>query len=1252
MRRLIRWLLGGFFAVALLLVLAVGGLWWWAGTEGSLQWALGQLSARQPVVVEGARGSLRTGVQAQRLAWQQDGLSVEATGVQLAWQPLALLQGTLRLDHLRAATVRVEDRGPPKERKPPPQSLALPLRVVVEDLSVGRFTWVGKTPVEANELSARYAYDGAAHQLALRGLRMFDGHYRGDVRLGARGELPLDASLQGRIAAPVPGGAQAVPLLFEVQLDGPLTHLQARAQLQAEGGGVVSSDTRATVTAQLTPWAAVPVTQGRATLQAVDVGALWPQAPRTALAGTLSFEPAGTDTWTLTADLRNSLPGPWDRKRLPAERLRLAGDWRLSGQALVRELDARLGGGRIEGQGQWDASGGWTVNTTLVGVNPAALHTAMAPMPVGGKASARGEGQTIHFDVALRAADPGRPAAAAKPSETNELAAAAGALELRELNARGRWAGRLLALSQLSVRTSDASLEAAIDADLKDRTGQGRAVLQAPGMQVRAAGAVGAKTGGGTVRLGAADLAQAQRWLARLPYMPEAVSAQPVSGRADLQLAWQGGWLDPSVQGSLTLPMLELVPTTEGAVPWVVRDTTARLDGRLADARLELRGGAQSGVRRLNIELSGRGGRRDATTWQAQVSALQLAVSDPAIGPGAWRLALRRSFDLRWAAGNLDVGSGDAALIAPSRPGTATAAGSAEALLAWEPVRWGGGQLRSAGRLTGLPMAWVELAGGPQLAGSALAGDLVFDAQWQVELGQALRVRASLVRSGGDLTVLAENAGGGTTRVQAGVREARLLVEGDGDAVNATLAWDSERAGNAQARLATRLSRGAEGGWQWAPDAPLTGTVRAQLPRLGVWSVLAPPGWRLRGSLAADIAVAGTRAAPGLSGTVRADDLALRSVVDGIELQGGRLRARLDGQRLLVDEFLLRGGGGEGGGTLTASGEGSWAAGAPQVTVTAQLQRLRAGIRADRELTVSGQVQARMDAGGAAVNGRLRVDRALIVLPDEAAPQLGSDVVVRNAPGAVPMRAQAKAPDATTPPARPVSLAVDLDLGDDFRVRGRGIETRLAGTLAVAGQNLAQPRLTGVINTVGGEYRAYGQRLDIERGVLRFTGAPDNPALDVLAVRPRLVQKVGVLVTGRAQAPFVRLYSEPELPEAEKLSWLILGRASAAGGAEAALLQQAAAAIFASRTGAGGGGKGPAALLGLDEVGFRRDGEAGPAVTLGKRLGQNLYASYERSLSGALGTLYLFYDLSRRLTVRAQAGDRAAVDLIFTFAYD
>jgi translocation and assembly module TamB len=506
--------------------------------------------------------------------------------------------------------------------------------------------------------------------------------------------------------------------------------------------------------------------------------------------------------------------------------------------------------------------------------------------------------------------------------------------------------------------------------------------------------------------------------------------------------------------------------------------------------------------------------------------------------------------------------------------------------------------------------------------------------------------------------VLAESVQGLSSRVPAGVRDARLTLVSQGEQVTLALRWDSERAGTAEGRLVTRLSRGGQAGWLWADNAPIDASLKARLPRIGVWSLLAPPGWRLRGSLAADVKAAGTRADPRLSGSVAADDLALRSVVDGVELRDGRLRASLQGNRVVVGEFTLHGAGERGsGGTLNASGEAAWVQGAPFLQARVELTRLRASIRSDRQLTLSGNASARMDAKGTEVTGKIKVDQALFVLPEENEPRLGDDVVVRGKPSNEDRKASGAAP-ATAVPAtaaqpstskRALSVAVDVDLGDDFQVRGRGLQSRLRGTLALTGRSLVTPSLNGVITTAGGEFRAYNQHLLVERGVLRFTGRIDNPSLDILAIRPNLTQRVGVLVSGTAQAPFVRLYAEPDLPDAEKLAWLVTGRAAPSTGAEAALVQQAALAFLSSRR---PGSRGVAQAVGLDELSVRRDSSEGAVVTLGKRFAQNFYASYERSLSGALGTLYIFYDVSKRLTVRAQAGERAGVDLIFTFSFD
>ena len=800
-------------------------------------------------------------------------------------------------------------------------------------------------------------------------------------------------------------------------------------------------------------------------------------------------------------------------------------DWRMEGIANIHQLHARTGRGTVDASGQWRTSGAWAVDGKLAGVDPGALHTLLAHLPIGGTAQLKGEGAVVDFNVDLKSAG------AAQQKEIAQL-------EIRSAVAKGRWNGETLTLPTLDVRMANATLVASGEVQPKSKSGSGKATLEAPGVNARAEGKIAPRAGGGTIDVRANDIAQALKWLARVPGMPKDIATQVAAGRGSARASWQGGWDDPAVQARIEAPQLTLA----GPDAWTLRDATASVNGRLADAQVQLHARAEQSQRKVDVDAAGRGGRK-GERWQGELATLNTVFIDPTIGPGAWTLALQRAVDWRWAAGRFESGPGQASLKSPR-------AKDAPAQLVWDPVRFGGGELQTAGRIKGLPLAWVELFGGPQLSGSAVTGDMVFDAQWDARLGATPQVRASLARASGDVTVLAENAEGRSVRVPAGVREARIAIESNGEAINATLRWDSEHGGTADGRLATRLSRGGATGWQWPDSAPLNGELRAQLPRIGVWSLLAPPGWRLRGSLQANVTVGGTKGDPQANGTLAADDLALRSVVDGIEMQGGRLRAHVEGRRVRVDEFILHGSG-PNGGTLDAKGEGVWTASGPQATLTAELTKLRASIRSDRQVTVSGNVNARKDANGTVLGGKLHIDQAVIVLPDQSTPKLGDDIVVRNAAAPITKKEARAAEDAAKKPEDRLHVAIDVELGDDFRVQGAGVDTHLRGTVALSAQSLAQPRITGVIRASGGEYRAYGQRLDIERGIIRFTGAPDNPALDILAVRPNITQRVGVQVSGNAVAPFVRLYSDPDLPDAEKLAWLVTGRPAPATRADA-----------------------------------------------------------------------------------------------------
>ncbi len=1301
-----RWLKAAALAgggMVLLAVAATAGLWWWTGTDGSLATALRWTGQSQPLVAEGATGSLRAGGHIDRLLWQQNGLSVDARDVSLAWQPGSLLQGTLKLNRLAAGSVQVDDRRAPSTVPAgPPTALGLPLPVALEAFSVGQLRWTGPTALTAftaSGISGRYAFNGLEHRLDLLGAQVASGRYSGRAILSSRSPLMLEAGLSGALTAAIPNRKTPLPLAFQATARGPLTELRVSAEMQMTAkppaGHVPPQQLpHARATARITPWAAQPLPQADANFQELDIAALWPDAPQTLLTGHASVRPLDSTAWLLQLQVSNRLPGPWDQQKLPLEQLEGQGEWR-NGVAMLRSLKAQLGGGEMLASGEWLEAApstssppstaapapAWQLQATLQHINPARLHSRLAPWPLDGRADVRSEGAATRFNASVQAARHDSSASSKPPL---------GPLRLRDATATGSWnpgqAGGTLMLSALRLRTDEAELGGQLEVQPAAQGGKGNLALSAPGLDAKVQGELRPTSGSGELNVRGRDAAQALRWLQKLPGLPAALQTAAASGNAELQASWQGGWLDPALQARLDMPSLDWRaagpgPATAAAGVLKIRALQATLSGRLSQAQLSTQGRVEAGQQRYTLQLAAEGGRvkpagahsaaLDESAWQGLLRQLSVSVEDPALGAGAWRLATRGAVPLQWtptrAGGAFESGAGEALLSAPSGHVSATTstpgAGPAQATLAWQPVRWRPGELITAGKLTGLPMAWIELLAGPQMAGAGLTGNLRLDGEWDATLGDTLRLKASLARSSGDITVQAETAQGTSARVAAGVKEARVSLINEGEALTLAVRWDSERAGTAEGQLKTRLARApatAGGGWSnwlWPPDAPLNGRLRAQLPRIGVWSVLAPPGWRLRGSLGADVAISGTRASPQLTGDLQANDLALRSVVDGIEFGNGRLRARLDGTRMRIAEFSLQGAGDKGtGGILTAQGEAGWVEGKPQVQLDAKLERLRASLRTDRQLTVSGQVQASLQGKQTELNGKLVVDQAHIILPDEGTPQLGDDVVVRTPNGAAAGQKAPASAASTDQDARPVKLAVQLDLGRDFRIQGKGIDTRVRGTLALNGESLREPRLTGTLNTAGGQYRAYGQRLDVEQGVLRFTGPIDNPALDILAIRPNLTQRVGVQITGTALLPRVRLYAQPELPDAEKLSWLVIGRPAAAGGAEAALLQQAALALLGSKGGGMSGGL--AASLGLDELSFRgasskADGSTTEgAVTLGKRFSRNFYAAYERSISGALGTLYVFYDLSQRFTLRAQAGQQSAVDLIFTVPYD
>ena len=1243
--RLWRWLGWGLLLPALLLTALLAGLGWWARQPGSLAAVLIRLPALLPagyqLQTREVDGSIAAGGRIGQLDWSQPGLRVQIDQLDVRWSAPALWQGRLELPVLHAARVRIDDQRPSGPGGPP-TDLRLPLPIQVEVMAeIDQFQLrQGRQTLPLSHLGGRYRYDGHAHQLDAAHGQLAQGRYQGNARLQAQAPFQLQADASGQIASPAPG-----PLLqLRAQARGPLARLQLSADLEpAQPGPARASAPQAHLSALLQPWQAQPLPQAEGRWQQLNPAAFWPQAPQAQLSGQVQARPGDAPgQWQIRLSLDNPASGPWDQGRLPLAQLALQAEqhgahWRLT------QLQARAAGGQVRGSAQFDLPAppalpqAWQAALQLEHLDLSHLDRRWASLPLSGQLSASQQpGQPLQFQADL-AAD-GAPA---RPDIRQML------LQLRRLVARGSWSGDVLTLAQIDLRTADAQLQGQGHWQRSSRAGGGQLHLQAPGLEARLDGGLSRTQGAGHARLTLSDAGRTSQWLNRWP----GLTLPELRGNAAFDGQWQGGWGDPGhLQWQATLEVPLLAPARADP-PWRVRALHAELGGPASQAHLSLSSLGDWQGHPVQASTQARL-RLTPGAWQAELAALQIQLP---LQPGQlpWRVELAQPVQLDARNGSVHLGPGSLQLHSPAQD---------SAQLRWQASTWSGASAwDTQGQIEHIPLAWVAALGGPTLAQAGLRGDLQLGGPWSARASPDLHLHATLSRSSGDIALQPDDER--AAPFSAGVREARLDVQADGPRLSAQLRWDSERAGQAQLSASTELQAGAQG-WTWPDQAPIRAQVRAQLPKVGLWSVLAPPGWRLRGTLDANASLGGTRAQPVWHGSLQADDLAVRSVAEGIEFGQGRLRATLDGQRLTIDDCSLKGASGAGGngGQLSARGSVLWQPGPDSsdsplhslhMALQVQLQQLRVSARADQRLAVSGQLDARLEQARLRLRGQLRADQALFILADDSAPRLGEDVVVRGQPVYAPAPVAARGGIPVQP-----DVQLQLDLGNDFALRGRGLDTRLTGqlTLSSSGTPL-KPLLNGEIHTVGGSYQAYGQHLDIDTGLLRFTGPYDNPGLEVLAIRPNLSQKVGVHVTGTVLLPRVRLWAESaDLTDADKLAWLVLGRAAANGGGESAMLQQAALALL--------GGNGPglagnvARALGLDELSLRgpatqSDGTTSAAtVTLGKRLSRQFYVAYERSLAGTLGTFYIFYDLSRRFTLRAQAGQQSAADLIFTLRYD
>ncbi len=280
------------------------------------------------------------------------------------------------------------------------------------------------------------------------------------------------------------------------------------------------------------------------------------------------------------------------------------------------------------------------------------------------------------------------------------------------------------------------------------------------------------------------------------------------------------------------------------------------------------------------------------------------------------------------------------------------------------------------------------------------------------------------------------------------------------------------------------------------------------------------------------------------------------------------------------------------------------------------------------------------------LDGSVDVPWARIVVKEvpESAVGVSSDEVLLN---------NDLQPKETKSASIPINSNLTIHVGNNVRLDAFGLKARLTGDLKVA-QDKQGLGLNGQINIPEGRFHAYGQDLIVRKGELLFSGPPDQPLLNIEAIRnPDATENdviAGVRVTGSADQPKAEVFSDPAMSQQEALSYLVRGQGLDSGQSDSAAMTSMLIGMGVAQSGQVVGKIGETfgvSNLALDTEGV---GDSSQVVVSGYVL-PGLQVKYGVGIFDSLATLTLRYRLMPKLYVEAVSGIDQALDLLYQFEF-
>ena len=1282
-----------FLWLAVLMVAIALGLVWLAGREWALQTVLGELASRSngEIKVIGAHGGLYEGLSFDRLEIRRPEMVVVLEQGVILWEPAMFLSRILHVKQASIARISVVILKKSAEAAQEPASLELPFDLAMPMAKVGaiEIREAGTTTrFTSLELGAQYA--GKHWQIEPVAIETPWGTTKATLALDATRPFALKSDLT------LANERAETPYRLTASLTGKLAEIVAsgRFSLKDATNAIAGS-----ATATLAPFKSQPLVRAAVKVPALSLRGFDGNLPEAQLAVDATLEPGTGDKFKGVLNVVNSLRGTLDQERLPLASLtaKFNGDVkRIDFADAVIDIGA---GGLFKGNASYrnEVPANFLDRITLVlntqNLNLNGLHAKLRKTAIKGEANISPDNGHVKIVGAFRESKLALNIAAHADRrvlevDQAELTAGDGKLALkgnmaltgtREFQATGtlkKFNGA--AFGNYPASDLNADLVASGSAGAIWRVKLAATIAESRFLAQPLSGKANLNASADAIRdVDIALMLGVNQFAARGglgSQVGTSVSTPPPKSGVD-SIAWtinapQLGQLNNEIGGSLIAK-----GTASGALrsPRIIADLDAtqlrfnehRIKSVKGNAALSL-GSASDAALSIDLKLADYTSPKIALTSASITLAgsraahtLELTAANPDF---TVRLAARGALDAanRWRGDitQLDNRGGVPFNLLAAASFAASADGSVELGAARFDVgggkleivqfRMANGAIATRGRGTDLPMA-VAVPFSPALKRN-IDTTLRLGAEWDIATTSGARptgatpVKVSgklrLFRQSGDIRFLAQPP------FTAGLDALDFKADVADNVVKATLAVSGKQLGRIDLTATTRAEQRGQA-WSIPPTAPLQLQGEINVPTL-VWvtRVAGQPGITLDGKLRATVTGTGTFGSPQLSGRAAGSALTFAWPEHGIRYKNGTLEGDFSEDTLRVKRLTFA----AGEGTLEADGALTLAGLKSSGKLEVKLDRFEAASRPDRLVVASGEGSMDLDENKVSISARLKADSGFFELPEKSDVTISDDIVIIGKAAS----AEKKESKMTT------KVDLYIDLGQRFQIRGAGLDGRLAGTLHVVGAGTGLPRAVGTLNIEDGIYAVYGQKLTVVRGSLTFAGPIQNPGIDLYAVRknpqPSLAGntvEAGVEVRGSALAPRARLVSTPDVPETEKLSWLVLGRGlESSSQADFSLLSTAASGLLGSSQAASVQAR-IAGALGVDEFGISPPGVGqGGLLTLGKRISSRLFVVYEQGLGKVSNILKVRYTLSKRWSVQAQAGTESAVDALYTLSFD